>query len=177
MNDILKYDSSFTESKFKSFVDNVFIQIHLAVMMKEPEKIKHFVSEDIYQNIINRVENLKQRNVIQMYDEINVKQTTILREEVKNDFMEIEVNITSRYMDYLMDEDGKFISGINTERIQKENYLVFRKKIDFLQQENVRKCPGCGASIDVNANGLCSYCGTTYNLEDKDWVLVSLKTL
>ncbi len=177
MNDILKYDSSFTESKFKSFVDNVFIQIHLAVMMKEPEKIKHFVSEDIYQNIINRVENLKQRNVIQMYDEINVKQTTILREEVKNDFMEIEVNITSRYMDYLMDEDGNFISGINTERIQKENYLVFRKKIDFLQQESVRKCPGCGASIDVNANGLCSYCGTTYNLEDKDWVLVSLKTL
>lgn len=177
MNDILKYDSSFTESKFKSFVDNVFIQIHLAVMMKEPEKIKHFVSEDIYQNIINRVENLKQRNVIQMYDEINVKQTTILREEVKKDFMEIEVNITSRYMDYLMDEDGNFISGINTERIQKENYLVFRKKIDFLQQESVRKCPGCGASIDVNANGLCSYCGTTYNLEDKDWVLVSLKTL
>ena len=177
MDAILKYDSSFTESKFKSFVDNVFIQIHLAVMMKEPEKIKHFVSEDIYQNIINRVENLKQRNVIQMYDEINVKQTTILREEVKNDFMEIEVNITSRYMDYLMDEDGNFISGMNTERIQKENYLLFRKKIDFSKQGSVRKCPGCGASVDVNASGLCSYCGTTYNLEDKDWVLVSLRTI
>lgn len=177
MDDILKYDSSFTESKFKSFVDNVFIQIHLAVMMKEPEKIRHFVSEDIYQDIIEKVENLKRRNVIQMYDEINVKQTTILREEVKEHFMEIEVNITSRYMDYLMDEDGNFISGINTERIQKENYLVFRKRIDFSQQGSVRKCPGCGASVDVNASGLCSYCGTTYNLADKDWVLVSLRTI
>lgn len=177
MSEILKYDSSFTESKFKSFVDNVFIQIHLAVMMKEPEKIRHFVSEELYQEIVQKVENLKQRNVIQMYDEINVKQTTILREEVKDPFMEIEVNITSRYMDYLMDEDGNFISGMNTERIQKENYLIFRKKIDFSKQGSVRKCPGCGASIDVNASGLCSYCGTTYNLEDKDWVLVSLRTI
>lgn len=177
MSEILKYDSSFTESKFKSFVDNVFIQIHLAVMMKEPEKIRHFVSEELYQEIVQKVENLKRRNVIQMYDEINVKQTTILGEEVKDPFMEIEVNITSRYMDYLMDEDGNFISGVNTERIQKENYLLFRKKIDFSKQGSVRKCPGCGASIDVNASGLCSYCGTTYNLEDKDWVLVSLRTI
>lgn len=177
MDDILKYDSSFTESKFKSFVDNVFIQVHLAVMMREPEKIRHFVSEDLYHDIVQRVENLKQKNVIQMYDEINVKQTTILQTEIKKDFMEIEVHITSRYMDYLMDEDGNFISGVNTERIQKENTLIFRKRIDFLKQESVRKCPGCGVSIDVNANGLCSYCGTTYNLEDKDWVLVSLKTM
>lgn len=176
MDEILRYDSHFTESKFKSFVDNVFIQIHLAVMMKEPEKIKHFVSEDIYADIVKKVDALNEKNLIQMYDEINVKQTTLLREEVESDFMEIEVNITSRYMDYLMDEDGNFVSGINTERIQKENNLVFRKKIHFLRQGTVRKCPGCGASIDVNASGLCSYCGTTYNLEDKDWVLVSFKT-
>lgn len=177
MNEILKYDSAFTESKFKSFVDNVFIQIHLSIMMKEPEKIKHFVSEDIYNEITAKVESLKQRNVIQMYDEINVKQTTILNEVVKEDYMEIEVNITSRYMDYLMDEDGNFISGVNTDRVEKENYLVFRKRNNFLKQESVRKCPGCGASMDVNANGLCAYCGTTYNLEDKDWLLVSLKTI
>ena len=131
MDEILKYDTEFTESKFKSFVDNVFIQIHLAIMMQEPEKIKHFVSENIYQEIVQKVENLKQRNAIQMYDEINVKQTTILQKEVKDDFMEIEVNITSRYMDYLMDEDGKLISGINTDRVEKENYLIFRKKINF----------------------------------------------
>jgi len=35
MNEILKYDKEFSESNFKSFVDNVFIQIHLAIMTKE----------------------------------------------------------------------------------------------------------------------------------------------
>ena len=176
MNEILKYDPNFTESKFKSFVDNVFIQIYLAIMTKEPEKIKHFVSDELYENIYNQIEELNQRKLIQMYDEINAKQTTILNYEVQDNKMRIEVNLTSRYMDYLIDEDGNFVSGINDRRIEKENYLTFEKPIGYLSTSSVRKCPGCGASIDVNANGKCAYCGTTYNLKDKDWVLVSLRS-
>lgn len=176
MNEILKYDSNFTESKFKSFVDNVFIQIHLHIMTKEPEEIKHFVSDELYETIYNKTEELNQKKLIQMYDEINVKQTTILNYKVQDNKMIIEVNITSRYMDYLIDEDGNFVSGINDRRIEKENYLTFEKPIDYLSTGSVRKCPGCGASIDVNANGKCAYCGATYNLKDKDWILVSLIT-
>lgn len=176
MNEILKYDSNFTESKFKSFADNVFIQIHLHIMTKEPEKIKHFVNDSLYKTIYNKTEELNQKKLIQMYDEINVKQTTILNYKVQDNKMIIEVNITSRYMDYLIDEDGNFVSGINNRRIEKENYLTFEKPIDYLSTGSVRKCPGCGASIDVNANGQCAYCGTIYNLKDKDWVLVSLQT-
>lgn len=176
MNEILKYDPNFTESKFKSFVDNVFIQIHLHIMTKEPEKIKHFVSDELYETIYNKTETLNKKKLIQMYDEINVKQTTILNYSIKDNKMVIEVNITSRYMDYLIDEDGNFVSGINDRRIEKENYLTFEKPINYQSTGSVRKCPGCGASIDVNANGKCAYCGTTYNLKDTDWVLVSLRS-
>lgn len=177
MDEILKYENDFTESKFKTFVDNVFIQIHLAIMTKELEKIKHFVSNDVYERFEKKVSTLTQQNMIQMYDEINVKQTTILSSIIEENKMVIKVNITSRYMDYLMDEDGNFISGINDRRIEKENYLTFEKKINHLSSSQARKCPGCGANIDVNANGKCVYCGTTYNLEDKDWVLTSLETV
>jgi predicted lipid-binding transport protein (Tim44 family) len=177
MDEILKYDSNFSENKFKSFVDNVFIQIHLAIMTGEIEKIRHFVSNDIYDEITSKVKSLKEKGLIQMYDEINVKQTTLLKSEIKDNCMIINVNITSRYMDYLMDKDGNFVSGIKNDRVQKENYLKFKKNLDFSEQSNARKCPGCGANIDVNANGLCSYCGTTYNLEDKDWILISLEVV
>lgn len=174
MNEITNYDENFTESKFKTFVDNVFIQIHLAIMTKELEKIKHFVNDTIYQSLELKVNSLG--SLIQVYDEINVKQTTILSIKMIDDEFYIEVNITSRYMDYLIDENGKFVSGNNSDRIEKENYLIFKKK-KKKTNDNVFKCPGCGASIDVNANGLCKYCGTTYNLEDKGWILVSLKIL
>ena len=174
MNEILKYDSEFTESKFKTYVDNIFIQLHLALVTKELENIKHFVSDEVYNKYQNKFDELNKKHLIQMYDEINVAQTDILSYKVDNENMIIEVNILSRYLDYLMDEDGNYVSGDTDIRTEKNNHLIFTKKINYEKSKTVRKCPGCGASIDVNASGKCEYCGTIYNLEDKDWVLKSI---
>ena len=175
MDEILKYDPEFTESKFKTYVDNVFIKLHMAVVTKNLEDIKHFVSEEIYNKYQKIVENLNQKHLIQMYDEINVAQTDILNYKVTDTYMIIEVNLISRYLDYLMDEDGNYISGDTDVRSEKSNHLIFTKKINYKETQTVRKCPGCGASIDVNASGKCDYCGTIYNLEEKDWVLTSIE--
>lgn len=176
MNEILKYDSEFSESKFKTHVDNVFIQLHLAVVTKELENVKHFLSAEVYNLYKQKVDNLTQRHLIQMYDEINVAQTEILNYQVTNTDMIIKVYILSRYLDYLMDEDGNYVSGDTDVRSERANYLTFTKKINHKEMGSVRKCPGCGASIDVNASGKCAYCGTIYNLDDKDWVLTSIET-
>ena len=176
MNEILKYDPEFTESKFKTYVDNVFIQLHMAVVTKELENIKHFVSDEVYNEYKQIVDNLEKKHLIQMYDEINVAQTDILGYRVTDTDMIIEVNLISRYLDYLMDEDGNYVSGDTDVRSERNNHLIFTKKINYKESGAVRKCPGCGASIDVNAGGKCAYCGTIYNLEDKDWVLTSIET-
>lgn len=174
-NEILKYDKDFTESNFKTFIDNAFIQIHLSIMTKEIENIKHFVTSDVYEKIENKVNDLNNRHLIQMYDEINVKETHILNVEITEKEIRINVNIISRYMDYLMDEEGNFISGNNTSRIQKDNYLTFVKQIDSKNLGTVRKCPGCGASLDINRSGKCDYCGSTFDLDKKGWVLINLE--
>lgn len=176
MNEILKNDPEFTESKFKTYVDNVFIQLHMAVVTKELENIKHFVSDEVYNKYQKIVDDLSGRHLIQMYDEINVAQTDILGYRVTDTDMIIEVNLISRYLDYLMDEDGNYVSGDTDVRSERNNHLIFTKKINYKESGAVRKCPGCGASIDVNASGKCAYCGTIYNLEDKDWVLTSIET-
>lgn len=175
MNEILNYDPDFTESKFKTFIDNAFIQIHLSIMTKEIENIKHFVSEEVYQKIENKINDLINKNLIQMYDEINVKETHILNVEIIEDKIIIKVSIISRYMDYLMDENGNLISGNNTSRIQKDNYLTFEKRINGKSLGTVRKCPGCGASLDINRSGKCDYCGSTFDLEKKGWLLTTFE--
>ena len=176
MNEILKYDSDFSESEFKTYVDNVFIQLHLAVVTKELENIKHFVSSEVYNKYQKKIDELKANHLVQMYDEINVAQTDILDCQVTSTDMLIKVYLVSRYLDYLMDENGNYVSGNTDTRTERVNYLLFSKKINHLESGPVRKCPGCGASIDVNANGKCAYCGTIYNLADKDWILVSIET-
>lgn len=176
MNEILKYDPEFSESKFKTYVDNVFIQLHMAVVTKELDTVKHFLSDEVYNKYKQKIEELNNKHLIQMYDEINVAQTEILNYSVTNTDMIIKVYILSRYLDYLMDEDANFISGDTDVRSERNNYLTFTKKINHKETGSVRKCPGCGASIDINANGKCPYCGTIYNLKDTDWLLTSIET-
>lgn len=175
-NEILKFDKDFTESNFKTFVDNVFIQIHLAIMTKTLLNVKHFMSDDVYNKFSDKVKTLENQGLIQMYDEINVKSTEIVEVRIEDIQISIVVRIISRYMDYLLDENGNYISGNNTSRIEKENFLTFVKKKDALGLADVRKCPGCGAPIDVNANGLCAYCNSTFDLETRDWFLVQIET-
>lgn len=176
MNDILKYDPNFSVEKFITYANNVFVQIHVAIITKELDKIKHFVSSNVYDELSVKVNQLTQRGLTQMYDELNVAQNDILNYQATDDLMTIEIKIISRYLDYLVDQNGNYVSGNNSSRTQKENCLTFTKKTNFKKTGSISKCPGCGAAINVNANGKCAYCGTIYNLVDKDWVLSSLKT-
>ena len=174
MNEILKYDQDFSESKFITYVNNVFIQIYTSLMTKEIENIKHFVTDDVYRQLKQKVDILNQKGLIQMYDELNVAQTDILHYQIEDNQMIIQVMILSRYLDYLIDLEGNYVSGNRDSRVGRNNYLTFMKKIDFQTVGTVNKCPGCGASIDVNASGICPYCGTVYNQEDKNWILSSM---
>ena len=174
MNEILKYDKDFSESKFITYVNNVFIQIYTSLMTKEIENIKHFVTDDVYGQLKQKVDILNQKGLIQMYDELNVAKTDILHYQVEDNQMIIQVMILSRYLDYFVDLDGNYVSGNRDSRVSRNNYLTFTKKIDFQTVGTVNKCPGCGASIDVNASGICPYCGTVYNQEDKNWILSSM---
>ena len=174
MNEILKYDQDFSESKFITYVNNVFIQIYTALMTKEIENIQHFVTDDVYRQLKQKVDILNQKGLIQMYDELNVAKTDILHYQVEDNQMIIQVMILSRYLDYLIDLEGNYVSGNRDSRVSRNNYLTFMKKIDFQVVGTVNKCPGCGASIDVNASGICPYCGTVYNQEDKNWILSSM---
>ena len=175
MNEILKYDKDFSESKFITYVNNVFIQIYTALMTKEIENIQHFVTDDVYRQLKQKVDILNQKGLIQMYDELNVAQTDILHYQIEDHQMIIQVMILSRYLDYLVDLEGNYVSGNRDFRVSRNHYLTFTKKIDFQTVGTVNKCPGCGASIDVNASGICPYCGTVYNQEDKNWILSSMK--
>lgn len=173
---ILTYDSSFNEAMFKSYVDNVFVKIYTAVMMDELETVKHFMTQDVYQSFLEKINQLNKQNLRQMYDELNVKSTNIINFQASEDLLVIEVKLISRYLDYFLNkETGDFVAGNNQTRVEKINYLTLTKKRNFLTQSAVRKCPGCGASISVNTNGKCSYCGVTYNLDDYDYILMKIR--
>lgn len=177
LNELIKLDNTFSESKFLTKVDNIFVMLHISLMTNNLERVKHFINDEIFNEFDKRLNQLNKNNQVQMFDELNVKSTEIKDIEITDENFIIRVKLTSRYMDYIIDKNTKkLISGNNTSRVQKDNFLTFTKKRNFKEQGSVRKCPSCGANMDVNNTGKCKYCGTIYNNVDYDWILTNIET-
>ena len=152
--------------------------LHSAIMMDDLNRVRHFISYDLEKKYENILSELNNKNIRQMYDELNVKSTNIDKIEILEDKIIIKVTIISRYMDYLVDKtSGKFISGNNTSRVEKINHLIFEKNKDAKDYKIIRACPRCGASMDINKTGECSYCRTIFNTENYDYILTSIETI
>ena len=178
MDELLKLDSSFNEGMFITKVNNIFIMLHSAVMMDDLNRVRHFLDSSVEAKYENILKDLNEKNVRQMYDELNVKTTSIDSVEILDNKAIIKVTIISRYMDYLIDKTtSKFVSGINDRRVEKTNHLVFEKTLGNAYNKIAQKCPGCGANIDVNKNGKCAYCGTIFDAQNYDWILTSIETI
>lgn len=169
-------DKSFTEASFISKVDNTFIMLLTAIMTDDIERVSHKISPEVKSKIREKIDNLNNKNLRQMYDELNVKSAEIISIEEDDTKYIINVLLTSRYMDYQIDKTtGDYVSGINDHRLEKENYLTFEKYKNSKVLAAAKKCPGCGANIDYNNSGECPYCGSIFNAQDYDWILTEMR--
>lgn len=178
MEELLKIDPDFNEELFITKVNNIFVKLYTGIMLNDLEKVKHFLSNHLYQKYANLLEELNKNNERQMYDELNVKETYIESIEILKDKISIKVKLISRYMDYVINKDTlEFIRGNNYHRIKIVNYLTFTKKLLTKELKVSRKCLSCGASLDLNNSGKCVFCGNIFPLENYDYILDNIDVL
>ena len=172
LNNLINQDSEFSESKFKSKVENEFIQIMLSMVTGKTEKIKHFVSNEVYSNIVNKINTDIQNNRIQMYDELNVSNVKLNEIQEQEESFKIKVTVSSKALDYYINRSTrKFLSGNNKRRTDKITNIVFEKTKSFKTLGQARKCPYCAANLDINNTGKCNFCGSIFPLQNYDWVI------
>ena len=177
MNELINLDPTFTESSFKTKVDNIFVMLHMALMTDNMKRVDHFINDSVYNEFNNRLSTLNSNNERQMFDELNVKSTEIIGVEITDTKYIVTVRIISRYMDYVVDKTTlKFKRGNNTSSVEREKIIVFEKLRSAKVQGVVRFCPNCGHPMDVNKSGYCEFCHSTYNQENYDYILTSITT-
>lgn len=175
MDNLMEIDKTFNESLFKSKVNNIFVMLYSCIMSRNLDRVRHFISDELEKKYDLIIENLKKERAIQMYDELNVKDCTINNIVITDDKIIIDVVLISRYMEYKIDEKTKkYISGVDDHRIEKTNYLRFEKKRNSKEYGLIKKCPTCGASININKDGKCPYCKNIFDAENYDYILVSM---
>ena len=63
---------------------NIYIMLLYSIMTNDINRVKHFISDDLYKYYKNLIENNKKNNQTQMYDELNVYKIEILKQEIVN---------------------------------------------------------------------------------------------
>ena len=173
--ELISIDSSFNEAMFLTRVNNIFMLLHTAIMSDNINLVKHYLSDDLANKYINIIEQNKQNNVIQMFDEFNVKISSIQNIDITDDKIIINVSLTARYMDYKLDRaTRKYVSGNNKSRDEYYFNLRFEKIREAKDLGTIRKCPSCGASLDIMKSGECPYCHQIFNAKNYDYILVSI---
>ncbi len=176
VNEFVNIDNTFNEAMFLTKVNNIFIKFFSCIMSDKLSTVDHFISDNVYNYGENIISKVRDKNCRQMYDELNVKNSRINNIEVTDNEYIIDVYLEARYMDYIIDlNTGNVVSGNDSSRIEVDYNLRFVKKISSLEQGIARKCPACGAPMNVNKSGKCDYCGSIYNQEDYDFVLDDIK--
>jgi len=107
LQNLILEDKNFSEAKFKAKVDNIFIQLYAAVMKQDLHKVKHFLSDEVYEKYNEKIISLQNKNQLQIYDELNVSDTNIVGISEYDDRFEIEVSVLTKYLDYLIDKSSK----------------------------------------------------------------------
>ena len=172
LNEFDSFDNNYNESMFITRVNNIFTKLFTGIMFQNLDDIRHNISDNVYKFATNIISENKDKNLRRMYDELNIKNTDIVSRTVSDNYFEVEVIITTRYLKYFIKLDsGDYVSGDKDNRVMEKYRLIFKKRKNTKVQKSVRYCTNCGASIDINDSGKCRYCNTYYDSAKYDYIL------
>jgi predicted lipid-binding transport protein (Tim44 family) len=124
----------------------------------------------MHQYWIDAYKRQKLRNILDQYA-IRAMQPVKIKEDAF--YQAITVRIWASGYDYTINEDGKVVAG------SKQNLRHWTEYWTFIRNRTAKpaaaradlSCPNCGASLKVNATGICEFCSGKITSGEFDWVL------
>ena len=166
------FDQSFDSSVFITKVNNMVVKYFNSITMRNIDNYNHFYADKMFEKGKAIIAGAESMGCVRMYDEFNIRNSTIRDIEYKDDKFYASVVMDVLYMDYYLSKtSGNVVDGNNQSRTAHTYTMVFSKERTAKEQILVKTCPTCGASLNTNESGICPYCHNVYDQEDHDWVL------
>ena len=178
--DLKARDPGFSETRFLEDAANLYIRLQNAWTDRNLEPVRSRLSEEQYaaaERGVNQYLRAKQTNHV---DRIAVLGTEIIgcSKDSRNDIIIVRMN--TRIVDYVTDDaTGKLVRGDKSaEKFMTYHWTMIRslgKQTAVSGKIKAKYCPHCGAPLDLNQSGVCSYCHSVVTSDDHDWVLAKIE--
>ncbi len=173
-------DPGFNEQIFQDKISTIFFVIENAWAGRDMNPARLYLSDSVYSRFHLQLEEYVRNHTFNRLDELSLDKAEILDIRSDENYDTINIWITATAKDYVVDENGKVVSGSPALATWDEQWSLTRsvKAITRIKDGvSVVKCPNCGAPLEINAAGECVYCHAVVNKYDFDWVLTEIEQL
>ena len=173
-------DPAFSESKFLGEVSNLYVRFQDAWSARDLTDVRPHLTEELYAKSDRQVKGYIQRGQTNHVERVSVLSANIVgcTCDSKNDIVTVE--ILSRICDYVTDDrTGNVIRGdMNRELFMTHRWTFIRTLGKLTAEDEIvddKKCPNCGAPLDLNRSAVCEYCGSVVTSGEYGWVVSDIK--
>ena len=180
-----KTDVNFTSNDFIAYVKKVYIDIQDAWCKRDLEPVRAVLHPNLYEQTQKQIQRKIEAKVINYLERISVNTAYLSGYRRDDDYEYITVYLTAQMIDYQMHEEtGQILYGDKTTRWDMQYKMIFVRAAgmqtpDITAEENndVMRCPSCGAPVEGTAFGKCAYCGSTVSSGNYVWVLTDFAAM
>jgi predicted lipid-binding transport protein (Tim44 family) len=175
---IKAHDPAFDDAAFIADVERSFFVVQQAWSERKPEMSRRVMADGIWQQHRVQIEQYEAQHRHNMLDSLSIGNATIVAAHSDQTYDTVTVRIHAASADYdVDDQSGKVVRGNRNISEWIEDW-VYQRASDATTKTGAgtlgAHCPNCGAALDVNLAGVCSYCKAPIMSGKYDWVLTRI---
>ena len=168
-------DPNFTEQQFLDRAQAAFFLLQKAWQDRNPDEGRAYMSPGLYMGWKMQVDQMTAQHRKNVLEALYIQGLHIVKAGHDDNFDTITVRVDASAKDYDVDEQtGKKLGGDSSDTPFTEYWNFTRSagaKTLVTGGITEKKCPNCGAPLEVNETGSCKYCGAAVTSGKFDWVL------
>lgn len=180
---IAKDFPDFNYEEMKSRAELVLTSFLRAITEKDTGLMKD-AGDELIEQASNRINDMRLAERYEHYENIVIHQTAISAYNKNNGRCNINFQMAVGYLFYVLDSDGRVISGSRTDK-KETRYnvdLMYVQDRDIVAQSGTNamgvNCPNCGAPIKMLGSKNCAYCGTAVvDINRRVWIFSSVNEM
>lgn len=185
---ILAVDGNFSKTQFKSYVRALFMLLQKAWSNNNYRALRPLEADSLYFEHKARIEDLIERNCFDKRENIGIRGCLLKEFKVEGDKEVLIVALTARMTRSFDGDVFRSKEWLENKFVKFDNNMGNVPYImTFMRNKGVKtktgvplassNCSNCGAVINVDDNGVCTYCNTSLVSGEVDWVLVDIKSI
>ena len=178
LGSIREHDPAFDDAAFLADVERSFFVVEQAWSERKPELSRRVMADGIWQQHRVQIDQYTTQHRRNLLDNLSIGNASVVAAHSDETYDTITVRILAASADYDVDDgNGKVVRG-NRDVEQWTEDWVYQRSSDATTKTGAgtmnSRCPNCGAPLDLDLSGVCSYCKAPVMSGKYDWVLTRI---